>query len=63
MYYFLVGGAGCKCLRNQISNVKDKSEKYKSQNTKWQKDENNNRDDDMKGRELKYMSNKEFSKT
>lgn len=31
----------------------------KPQNTnKWQIDENNNRRDDMKGREMKYMSNR-----
>ena len=35
----------------------------KPQNTKkWQIDENNNREDDMKGREMEYMSDKEFSK-
>lgn len=29
---------------------------------KWDIDGNNNREDDMEGREIKYMSNKEFSK-
>lgn len=35
----------------------------KPQNTKkWQIDGNNNREDDMKGREMEYMSAREFSK-
>lgn len=55
-HFFLFGGG-----RGRYSK-ETKSVMWKSQNAKWEIDGNNNREDDMEGREMKYMSNKEFSK-
>lgn len=40
--------------------MKDKSDKV-SEYKEWRQDENNDREDDMERREMKYMSDKEFS--
>lgn len=56
-----VSGEGKKVKENK--SVKWRQIWEKPQNTKkWQIDGNNNREDDMKGREMEYMSAKEFSK-
>lgn len=57
MYFFMGPGKG-----QGVGNIKEtKSVMGKPRSTKkWEKDENGA--DDMEGREVKYMSNKEFSK-
>ena len=57
MYFFMGPGE-----RQEVGNLEEtQSVMWKSQNTKkWEKDANGA--DDVEGREMKYVSNKEFSK-